>query len=271
MTDRETLTVVIPTKNSAALIGDCLESVKWVDEIIVVDMYSTDATSAICASYPNVRFFQRDDYIFGNMNFGFAKASADWTMRLDSDERVTPTLAVEIQNILKQPVADVNGYYFHEVLIVLGHALRHGRGLNRRREMMFRTGHVRYNVTSEHESLPTDETWRQLNGSYIHLNYQSVSQYLTKTDYYTARDIERMSLSTRPRLRSGIVEPLRTFYVQYFKRRGFSDGWPGLLDAGMMALYQFVQWAKMQEHYQAQLGAPGFNPSAPATTDETIG
>jgi glycosyltransferase involved in cell wall biosynthesis len=224
--------------------------VRWADEIIVVDMHSSDGTPAICRRYPNVRFFQRDDYIYGNMNFGFDQAGTDWTMRLDSDERVTPELAAEIADILRDPPAGVNGFFFWQTMVVLGHALRYGRGLDLRREMMFRTGHVRYKVEHEHESLPTDHTWRQLRGHYLHYTYTSISQYLAKTEYYTARDVERLTPSVRPPLRGGIVEPLRQVYFLYLKRRGFKDGWHGLLDAGMQAVYQFVLWAKMQERYE---------------------
>jgi glycosyltransferase involved in cell wall biosynthesis len=248
-TDRQSITVVIPTKNSAALIGDCLESVKWADEIIVVDMHSTDATQDICSRYSHVRVIECDGYIFGNMNVGFDNAASEWTMRMDSDERVTAELAAQIKAVLRSPPPEVNGFYFRQRLIVLNHVLRHGRGLNSRREMMFKTGHVRYKVQSEHESLPTDETWRDLDGYYVHINYESVSQYLAKTDYYTTRDVARMDFLSAPRLRDGIIAPLRAFYLYYLRRRGFRDGWPGLLDAGMMAMYQFVQWAKLQERH----------------------
>jgi glycosyltransferase involved in cell wall biosynthesis len=252
----ETLTVVIPTKNAADYIDACLESVKWVDEIIVVDMASTDGTIDICNRYANVRLFQRPgEYIFANVNFGFETATSDWTMRLDSDERVTPGLAAQIQAVLRDPPPGVNGFFFRQRLIVLGHVLNYGRGLNSRREMMFRTGTTRYQVASEHEQLPTDETWQDLDGFYEHLNYASVSQYLTKTDYYTARDLERMAPVTLPPIRAGLIEPLRAMYLLYLKRRGFRDGWVGLFDAGMQATYQFVQWAKMRERCDSQSAA----------------
>src|SRR5215212_640490 len=89
---RRTLSVVIPTLNVEAIIGRCLEAVRWADEVVVVDMFSTDQTRAICERFPNVRFIPRRDYIFANVNHGMEVATGDWVMRLDSDEVLTPEL-----------------------------------------------------------------------------------------------------------------------------------------------------------------------------------
>ncbi len=251
---RETLTVVIPTRNAAAFLGDCLDSVSFADEIIVVDMHSTDATAEICARHPQVRLIEREDYIFGNVNHGFEQASCDWTMRIDSDERITPELAVEVQQVLADPPEGVSGFYFNQRLVVLGHVLRHGRGAGPPvRDMMFRTGQARYAVRSEHESLQRSGRWEHLEGYYVHLNYVRVADYLEKTNYYTTKDVDRAELpARRPPLRAAYVEVARAFYQYYLKRRGFRDGWPGLVDAGMMAVYQFVQWAKLVERWDEQ-------------------
>src|SRR6266853_1273739 len=83
---RQTLSVVIPTLNVEGIIARCLEAVRWADEVVVVDMFSTDRTREICEGFPNVRFIQRRDYIFANVNHGMEVAAGDWVMRLDSDE-----------------------------------------------------------------------------------------------------------------------------------------------------------------------------------------
>src|SRR5947209_7229541 len=96
-----TVTVVIPSRDSASLLVDCLASVDWADEIIVVDMFSTDGTREICAAHHQCRLIERQDYIFANMNHGFSEARGDWIIRLDTDERITPQLAQEIQAVLR--------------------------------------------------------------------------------------------------------------------------------------------------------------------------
>jgi glycosyltransferase involved in cell wall biosynthesis len=254
----QTLSVVIPTKNAAELLAGALESVKWADELIVVDMFSTDETDEVCARYPNCRLFKRDDYIFGNVNFGFDQATTDWVMRLDTDERITPELAAEIRSILAAPPNGITGYAFAELTYRLGKRLRHGFGRPHYRRMMFRRGAARYPVREEHESFETSGEWLRTRHGYEHFNYATVGAYLQKMDYYTERDAERADLpAQRPAASSGVKETARAFYLYYLKWRGYRDGWIGLLDAAMRSFYQFVYWAKLRERWERERGELG--------------
>lgn len=253
---RQTLTVVIPTKDAAPLLEGALESVLFADEIIVVDMYSKDDTPEICARFPQCQLVQRDDYIFGNVNHGFDLATGDWVMRLDTDERIPPELADEIRGILARPPDGVTGFEFWERIFVLGRELRHGFGRRHYRQMLFRRGAARYRVKSEHEGLETGGVWVRTSNGYIHYNYRAVGEYLRKINYYTDRDVERLELSeSAPPLRDAVIEPLRAFYLYYLKYRGYRDGWIGFLDASMRSVYQLVQWAKIRERWERELGA----------------
>jgi glycosyltransferase involved in cell wall biosynthesis len=251
--DSDTLTVVIPTKDRAGELARCLESVTWADEIIVVDMFSTDDTPEVCSRHPQCRLITRNDYIFGNVNHGFDQATSDWVMRLDTDERITSELAVEIQAILAAPPAGITGFEFWERPINLGKELRHGFGRRHYRQMMFRRGTARYPVEREHEALVSRGRWARLRHGYLHENYRSVGHYLQKMDYYTDRDGERMPLRDEPpRQRDALVDTARIFYLYYLKYRGYRDGWVGLVDAGMRAIYQFVQWAKLRRRWELE-------------------
>jgi glycosyltransferase involved in cell wall biosynthesis len=260
---------VIPTFNVERLIGDCLESVRWADEIVVVDMFSTDATQEICARYPNCRFFSRRDYIFGNVNFGIEQTATDWVIRLDSDERITPALRDEILGVLAAPPAGVGGFEFPCELFSLGIPLRHGFATKPYRKMMFRRGTARYEVQSEHEDLATTGEFRRLRHTYLHYNYLSVSQYLQKTDYYTTKDAERTEVLEQPRVRDALLEISRAMWLNYVRRGGWRDGPVGFIDAGMRAVYQFAEWAKRWESWHrarsGYAGTPGhLTPVAPA-------
>src|SRR5690242_3676391 len=100
MNRRSTVAVVIPVFNVERIVKPTLESVKWCDEIIIVDMFSTDRTKEICTSYPNCRFFEKKGYIYENVNYGIDQAKSDWIIRLDSDEVVSPELRKSIEEVL---------------------------------------------------------------------------------------------------------------------------------------------------------------------------
>jgi glycosyltransferase involved in cell wall biosynthesis len=242
-----TIGVVIPTKNAAHQLPAALESVDWADEIVVVDMFSEDGTDEVCATFPQCRLVQRSDYIFGNVNHGLDLLTTDWAMRLDSDERIPPELAEELRALVRDAPPEVTGYEFRERLFVLGRELRHGFGSPHYRKMLFRRGAARYPVQREHEELETSGTWLRAQHGYAHYNYTSFRQYFDKTDYYTDRDVERAGASERPRTIDAVLWPLRQFLLNYVRRRGYRDGWVGLLDAGMRAHYLFVLWSKLRK------------------------
>jgi glycosyltransferase involved in cell wall biosynthesis len=253
---RETLSVVIPTKDAAPLLRDCLASVSWADEIVVVDMFSTDETPEVCAEHHQCRLFQRNDYIFGNVNFGFEQATSDWILRLDTDERVTPELQAEISGILTAPPTGVTGFEFWERLFVLGHELKHGFGRKHYRKVMFRHGQARYRVEHEHEDLDTAGIWLRGRNGYLHYNYGSVRDYLTKMNYYTDKDVGRATLPEKaPPVAHGPREAIRAFYLYYLKYQGFRDGWIGFVDSAMRGTYQLVSWAKLRERWERERGS----------------
>jgi glycosyltransferase involved in cell wall biosynthesis len=248
---RDELSVVITTKNQAQLLRDCLRSVAWADEIIGIDDCSTDETAAVFNEYPQCRCFQRHDFLNGNMNFGFEQASTEWIMRIDSDERITPELADEIQETLAAPPSEVTGFEFWERPIILGRELQHGYGRKHYRKMMWRRSAAKYRVQASHEDLETSGIWRQSRHGYLHLSHPNVSQYLTKTNFWTDEDVVRDRLPSKaPGVGVMAWETARAFYLYYLKTHGYRDGWVGLIDASMRAFYQFTYWAKLRERWE---------------------
>src|SRR5947209_251059 len=90
---RQTISAVLCVFNEAHQIARCLDALAWCDEVVVVDRFSTDDTRKIAETYPNVRFFQREDWTNPNMNFGIEQATGDWILRIDCDEIVSPEMA----------------------------------------------------------------------------------------------------------------------------------------------------------------------------------
>lgn len=252
-TPSESVGAVIPTKNVAGLIRGTLESLRFCDEVIVVDMHSTDGTRAVCESYPNVRFFERDDYIYGNFNFGADQARSDWIIRLDSDERLSPELQAEIQGVLRHgPVYDVYEAPFTSYF--LGHPLRHGSGWEQPvRKTLFRRGALRYKVESEHEDLtPCGDrplAVGRLVHRYHHFSTASISSFLEKLNYYSEQDFARADparVRVLPPWRLMIAVP-RYFWHQYVGRRGYRDGYAGFAICALNATYRLVHELKAWE------------------------
>ena len=251
---RHTVAAVIPTKNVAEFIRGTLESLRFCDEVIIVDMSSTDATREICESYPNVRFFDRQDYIYGNYNFGADAANTEWIIRLDSDERLSPELQDEIIALLSsEPACDV--YTAPFTSYIDGVPIEHGMSWEQpRRKTLYRKGALRYMVRSEHEDLtPTNPEaplrTGQLKHGYHHFSTPSLSVFLRKIDYYTEKDFERASkdevrVMNRWRL---IIAAFKRFFRQYVRQRGYRDGYPGFILCVMNMIYLLVHEMKAWE------------------------
>ncbi len=244
---RQTVAAVIPTKNSAKLIAGALDSLWFCDEVIVVDMHSTDSTRAICESYSNVRLIEREGYIYGNVNFGIDQSVSDWIIRLDSDERLSPDLQQEIIQLLHNtPPFDVYAAPFTSYFV--GYPMRHGSAFElTRRITLFRRPLLRYAVRSEHEDFsPVSGTMPsrgELQHPYFHFSVPSISKYLKKIEYYAARDFERASpaeLRVSPPWRVS-VSMFRYFARLYFTNRGYKDGYHGFALAALDTIYMFVQ------------------------------
>jgi len=258
---RKRITVVIPTYNVERIIARCLDALGWADEVNIVDMYSTDRTREICERYPNVRFYQNQDYIYGNVNYGIQRASHPWVMRLDSDEVVTPELAREIQEVvLAERDPRYSGFFVPNRVYFFGRWIRYGPAFDPRspvpgeayRKLIFRRGTASYSCEREHEDLTTSGDYGFLRNHYLHYSHESISAWIAKMNYYTDRDVERTPLE-------GIVLPsfsrirllywlLHNFYGLYIAKHGYRDGFHGFVVCLLNAWYPIIHQLKLWEN-----------------------
>lgn len=263
---RQTISVVIPTFNVEDRIARCLDALTWADEVICVDMYSTDRTEEICRRYPNVVFLQNKDYIFANVNFGMDHAKGDWIMRLDSDEVVSEELAREIQEeVLAKPDIPYAGFWVPNRVFFFGKWIRYGVAYDPRfakerpgygfRKILFRRGTARYACQREHEDLTTEGEYGILRGHYDHFSHRSVSEWIGKMNYYTDRDVERMDVLAPgfrlPRPGRTLVALVKIFFEFYILRKGYRDGLHGFITSALNTFYILVERCKIWEkHYR---------------------
>jgi|GEM_PF-574365 len=255
---RKTVACVIPVKNVEKIIRGALDSVAFCDEVFLVDMFSTDKTKAIALEYKNVKFIERQSYIYDNFNHGMDNATSEWIIRLDSDERLSPELQQEIIKVLEDDQLGVNEYdvftapyysYF------LGKAMMHGNKFGTR-EILFKKGTLRYPVKSEHDGL-ANIAGRELktgtfHGPYQHYSCPSIKKYMDKINYYSEKDVERIDLKT-----SKVFSPWRILYIctryffrNYFRHQAYKDGYHGFclayLDAFYIGLNYLKTWEKVE-------------------------
>ena len=249
---RETVAAVIPTKNVANIIKPTLDALQFCDEVVIVDMSSTDETRRVCEAYPNVRFFEREDYIYGNFNFGIEQAQTDWIIRIDSDEVISPVLAESIRRVLDRGGDATRKCYTAEPhLYMLGYRMQYGWGAKSRRPTLFRKGVAQYRVRSEHEELQSEHPWGHLEGHYDHFTSPTLSDLTTKINYYTDKDAAR---STPGRVRGPVAmswNVLRWWLRFYlYPHRSYRDGLPGfavsVIGAFSIILLDLKMWEKAQ-------------------------
>lgn len=245
------LSVVVITRNEAANVRAALESVRWADELVVVDSGSTDETVCIARQIAN-RVTQHAWEGYGaQKNFASGLATHDWILSLDADERVSPGLAREIRALLDaEPTA--RGYRLPRVTHYLGRWLRSTDWYPDLQLRLYDRRAACWNDRLVHESVAVDGPVGRLQGELEHHAYRDVSHHLQTIDRYTTLAARQMSREGR---RAGWVDlavrPPAAFLRNYVVRRGLRDGAPGLIVSLLNAGYVFLKFAKLWEQQRA--------------------
>lgn len=240
------LSAVLITKNAAARLEGCLESLRFCDEIVIVDSGSSDGTCEIAKRF-GAQLIERDWLGFGRQKqYAVDQASHDWVLCIDADERITSELASSIGNALVNPVAPV--YRMSRRNRFLGRWLRHGEGYPDWSARLFDRRSARWSDDPVHEKVLYAVTPGTLQGDLLHESAEDLREYLDKQNRYT-------SLAARQLFDSGqsasvaqlIASPLVRFVKFYFLRLGVLDGLPGLAHTTIGCMNSFMKYAKLAE------------------------
>ncbi|MGP4123178.1 MAG: glycosyltransferase family 2 protein [Sodalis sp. (in: enterobacteria)] len=241
MSQKKHLSVVLITRNEAELLPDCLASVSWADEIVVLDACSNDQTCHIVAQAGGLVFQTADWSGFGiQRQRAQAYASGDYILMLDADERVTPPLRRSIQEALQQSNPDTV-YSCARRNLFLGRFMRHSGWYPDRVVRLYAREHYRYNALPVHESLETS-------GARI-VALAGDLQHLTCRDFlaFQRKQLQYAEAWARERHRQGrkygmftiITHTYAAFLKTWLLRGGFLDGRQGWLLAIVNAQYTF--------------------------------
>lgn len=244
------VSVVISAYNEQNLIEDCLKSAKLVaDEIILIDNTSHDNTVKIAKKYTDKIFTRPNDPVMlnRNKNFGFTKASGDWLISLDADERITPSLAGEIKKKILQKA--YNGWEIPRKNIIFGKWIQHSIWWPDYNLRLFRKDHGKFALKHVHEKLAVKGKIGRLENPLIHYNYQTISQFIAKLDKtYTESEVENFIKSGKDIYWYDALRwPLNDFIKTFFAQEGYKDGLHGLVLSQLQAFYALIFFAKVWE------------------------
>jgi len=240
------LSVVIITLNEADNIRDCLESVRWADEIVVLDSGSTDGTVSICREYTGQVHVNANWQGFGaQKNRALTHATGDWVLSLDADERVTGNLRAEIQAALREP-GRVIAFEIPRLSVFCGREIRHGDWWPDYVVRLFRRSAARFSDDIVHERLLFDGQPGRLVNPLSHLAYHSLDQLLEKLNRYTSAGARAMyQKGRRGGIGRALTHGLWSFVRAYLFRRGFLDGREGIILAVAGAQSSYYRYLKL--------------------------
>jgi len=245
---RPRISAIVTTFNEEENVGDCLDSLAWCDEILVVDSFSTDRTPEICRSRDKVRFLQRDYYGGASQkNWAMPQVRFEWTLVLDADERCSTEMREEIEALLtKGPEHDA--YNFRRRNHFLGKPIRYSGLRNDRVVRFVRTGTCRYQNRRVHSRMitPNPNPAPFLRAPLEHLMTDDLVDYIhrmTRYGYWSAaqawidgKQSSMFEIGVRTLYRF-----LRTFIIQF----GFLDGTRGFVLCLAGAVQTYVRWATL--------------------------
>ncbi|CAI1960209.1 glycosyltransferase family 2 protein [Serratia proteamaculans] len=247
MSARKSLSVVIIAKNEAGLLPDCLRSVAWADEIVMLDSGSQDDSVAVAESLGAKVFTHVDWQGFGKQRqLAQSYASHDYILMIDADERVTPELRQSIEQTLTAP-DDNQVYSCARRNLFLGRFMRHSGWYPDRVNRLYANQRYRYNDNLVHESLNTNGAKVvPLNGDLLHLTCRDFFAFQRKQLRYAEEWAnQRHQAGKRCGYLSILTHTLGAFCKTWLLRAGFLDGKQGLLLAVVNAQYTFNKYAAL--------------------------
>jgi len=244
------LSVAIVALNEEANIGRTLESVRWADEIVLVDSGSTDRTREIAQRYGAKVIVEPWRGHVAQKNYALALCTQTWVLALDADEEVSFLLAKEIQNAIVDPDA-LNGYWMPRKNLFLGRWIRFGGFYPDPKLRLFRRGEGYSTGHDPHDryELKAGRAVGRLKNPLIHYAYPTLSYYLEHMNSYSSLGA-KLAVANGHRSFSVlniVVRPMLTFVYNYFIRLGFLDGREGLLLHLYHSVYVSWKYAKAWE------------------------
>lgn len=242
------LSVIITTYNEEINVAECIESVSWADEILLVDSFSTDQTVEIARRYP-IKILQRE--YFGSAaqkNWAIDRVEHDWVLIIDADERVPEPLAREVLSVLAT-VPTVHGFYIRRENVFIDRVIRHSGWSTDKVVRLFRRDKGRYPNRRVHADLEIEGAVPVLRHAFLHYTFRTFDQYFPKFLNYAEWGAAQAFRDGR---RAGLAElafrPGWRFFRTYVLQLGFLDGMHGFVLCCLQSFGVFLKYARLWEY-----------------------
>lgn len=245
------LSVVIITRNEEKNIKECLESVKWCDEIVVIDDYSEDKTAEI-AKKLGIEVYKRhlNNNFASQRNFGLEEAKGEWVLFVDADERISAELADEIKQVTQKTAYAkncVNGFFIKRMDWFGEGWLKRGETGRVRLLRLARKGSGKWK-RKVHEVWEIKDKVGELKNPLLHYPHPTISDFLKQINFHSTLHAEALrEEEVQPSLFRLIANPLGKFFQNYIFKLGFLDGMPGFIVALMMSFHSFLARGKLYQ------------------------
>lgn len=244
---RPTVTCTVVCQDEGAQIEGCLETVRWCDEIVVVDGGSRDDTPTLARRFTDRVFDNPWPGYVKQKRFALEQATSDWVLNLDADERVTPELATEIEHALANVPPEVDGFAIPRLVSYVGRWWYRGGWYPRPVVRLVRRVHTTWGGTDPHDRAEIPGKVLHLREAILHYTYDGVSDHLSSVRKLTAVAATQVPRGRHVGVARLLGEPAWRFLRTYFVKRGLLEGFPGFFVAGTDAFYTFLRWARVWE------------------------
>ncbi len=252
MANKIKISFTLIAHNEEKNIKRCLESIKWADEIIVVDCESKDKTAAIAKKYTNKIYRKKNNPNLNiNKSFGISKARGEWIFYIDPDEVITQELKEEIIKTINSDTK-YNGFKLPRLNYYAFGFLRHGGNYPDTQLRLFRRGKAKFPNKHVHERIHISGKIGRLKNHMLHYPYNSVSEYIKKINFYTDFQVnywlkENKKLTRFDLLFNITYKPIQKFIERFIIKAGFLDGTAGFFAAFTNSITHIINYLKLYE------------------------
>lgn len=245
---RPGISAIVVCFNEEDRIRGCLESLRWCDEIVVVDSFSTDRTVEICREFTD-RVIQRPWAGYRDQKaFAHSQATREWVFLVDADERVSPELRDEVEEALERYGGRCAAFSVPRLVYYLDRWWRRGGWYPDYDVRIFRRNRARWGGFDPHEKILVDGRVRRLKNPLYHYSYRDITDHIARVNRFTRIAAKELFVAGRRwRWMDNLARPALRFLHFYLWKRGFLEGFPGFFLAATAAIYVYLRYAKLKE------------------------